>query len=82
MGSKKGAKAAANIYSMIETAKLNDINPEGYMKFVLEHKTDATNADLLKSLMPWNAKIEAEYPKPSLKPKDTELEKIKEKNTS
>lgn len=82
LGSPKGARAAANIYSLIETAKLNDVNPEGYLKFILEHKIDEADADLIESLMPWNAKIEAGYTKPSLKPKDLELEKIKDQNNT
>jgi len=83
MGSPEGAKAAAGLYSLIETAKLNDVNPEAYLKFLLEHKIDPKNEDLLKKLMPWNAKIEEGYLKPSLKPKDLELEKLKaQENTS
>ncbi|PJA03328.1 MAG: hypothetical protein COX72_05780, partial [Gammaproteobacteria bacterium CG_4_10_14_0_2_um_filter_38_22] len=30
MGSPDGAKAGAILYSLIETAKLNNVNPEGY----------------------------------------------------
>ena len=72
MGSPDGAKAAANLYSLIETAKLNDVNPEGYLKFVLEHSIDAHDPALMEKLMPWNAKIDPGYTKPSLKPKDNE----------
>ena len=83
MGSPEGAKAAAGLYSLIETAKLNDVNPEAYLKFLLEHKINPKNEDCLKKLMPWNAKIEDGYLKPSLKPKDSELEKLKaQENTS
>ena len=83
MGSPEGGKAAAGLYSLIETAKLNDLNPEAYLKFLLGHKIDPKNEDLLKKLMPWNAKIEDGYLKPSLKPKDSELEKLKaQENTS
>ncbi|HCU06646.1 MAG TPA: hypothetical protein DIC42_03580 [Holosporales bacterium] len=51
----------------METAKLNDVNPEGYLKFLLEHFIDP-DADKknLEKLMPWNAKIPDDYPKPSL----------------
>jgi transposase len=70
MGSPEGAKAAAILYSLIETAKLNDVNPEGYLKAVLEHKIDETNQSLIESLMPWTIKIHEAYPKPSLQPKD------------
>ncbi len=72
MGSPDGAKAAATLYSLIETAKLNDVNPEGYLKYVLEHTLDAHDPALMEKLRPWNAKIDPRYTKPSLKPKDTE----------
>jgi transposase len=93
LGSPEGAHAAANLYSLIETAKLNDVNPERYLKFVLEHTIDANDPALMEKLMPWNANIENGYIKPSLNPKDsekdlelnlkTQLETIKiQKNTS
>ena len=31
-GSDTGGDRAASIYSLIQTAKLNDINPEAYLK--------------------------------------------------
>jgi len=68
MGSPDGAKAGAVLYSLIETAKLNDVNPEGYLKFLLEHAIDPdADEELLEKLMPWNAKIPEDYPKPSHK---------------
>ncbi|MDP3641347.1 MAG: transposase, partial [Alphaproteobacteria bacterium] len=68
MGSPDGAKAGAALYALIETAKLNDVNPEGYLKFLLEHYIDPdAPAKILEKLMPWNAKIPEDYPKPSLK---------------
>ncbi len=76
MGSVDGAKAAAVLYSLIETAKLNDVNPEGYLKFVLEHKIDPQNKDLIESLMPWNVNIEEGYVKPSLMEKDLSAEQL------
>lgn len=82
MGSPDGAKAAAALYSIIETAKLNDVNPEGYLKFLMEHTIDANDTELLETLMPWNANIENGYIKPSLKPKDAELEKDTPQETS
>jgi transposase len=68
MGSPDGAKAGAALYSLIETAKLNDVNPEGYLKFLLEHYIDPeADEKFLEKLMPWHAKIPDDYPKPSLK---------------
>ena len=66
MGSPKGADAGAVLYSLIETAKLNDVNPEGYLKFLLENYIDPEGtSEFLEKLMPWNAKIPDDYPKPS-----------------
>jgi transposase len=84
MGSPDGAKAAANLYSLIETAKLNDVNPEGYLKYVLEHTIDAHAPARMENLMPWNVPIETGYTKPSLKPKDTKVlpQETTQKDTS
>jgi transposase len=64
MGSPDGARAAATLYSLIESAKLNSVNPEGYLKFVLEHKIDDLDEADLERLMPWNVEIDAGYEKP------------------
>ena len=61
MGSPNGAKAGAVLYSLIETAKANGLNPEAYLRFVLEHKIDANNAELIESLMPWNVTLPSDY---------------------
>jgi transposase len=36
----KGAEASANIYSIIETCKTNNINPYNYLKYLLNHIHD------------------------------------------
>jgi hypothetical protein len=74
MGSPDGATAAAALYSLIETAKLNDVNPEGYLRFLLEHTIDPKDSTLMEALMPWNAKIDSGYIKPSLKPNGADLD--------
>jgi hypothetical protein len=35
-GSDDGGERAAAIYSLLGTAKLNELNPEGYLRYVLE----------------------------------------------
>jgi transposase len=48
--------ASANLYSLIETAKLNGIEPYAYLKRVF---TDLPNAETLEdvdALLPWNVK--------------------------
>lgn len=82
MGSPDGANAAAGLYSLIETAKLNDVNPEGYLKFLMEHTIDANDTALMEKLMPWNVNIQHGYIKPSLKPKEADLEKNEPQETT
>lgn len=56
-GSDKGGEVAANIYSLIETAKLNNINPWKYLKKVLSVIQDY-NSQKLSDLLPWNIQLE------------------------
>jgi len=52
--SQRGARASANLYSLIETAKANGREPYSYLSWLFEKlpSTDLTDCD---SLMPWNA---------------------------
>jgi transposase len=59
MGSPEGAKAAAAIYSLIETAKANDLNPGSYLTHIFS-QIPLTNAEDLKNLLPWNVKLPKE----------------------
>jgi transposase len=52
-GSDKGGHTAANIYSLIETAKLNNINPWRYLEKVFDVIQDY-NSNKLHELLPWN----------------------------
>lgn len=52
-GSDAGGQAAAAIYSLIGTAKLNDIDPERYLQHVLENIPDLT-ITRIHELLPWN----------------------------
>lgn len=51
-GRRCGHRAAA-IYSLIGTAKLNDINPEAYLRYVLERIAEYS-INKLDELLPWN----------------------------
>ena len=43
------------IYSLIETAKANDINPEKYLEYLLENRPSADWSDeQLEKLAPWS----------------------------
>jgi transposase len=52
-GSDSGGEHAAAIYSLIETAKLNDIDPEAYLSDVLARIADHP-IKRIDDLLPWN----------------------------
>ena len=52
VGSKGGGKAAAVAYTLIETAKLNGIDPQAWLTHVLGHIADH-KITRLDELMPW-----------------------------
>lgn len=52
IGSKGGGKAAAIIYTLIETAKLNGVDPQAWLSWVLSRIADH-KANKLDELMPW-----------------------------
>ena len=51
-GSDKGGERAANILSLIETAKLNDLDPEAYLRDVLTRISDYPITKIA-DLLPW-----------------------------
>ena len=53
-GSKAGGERAAAIYSVIETAKLNGIEPQAYIADVIAKIADGWPASRWDELMPWN----------------------------
>jgi len=52
-GSDRGGQRAAAMYTLIATAKLNDIDPEAWLADVLRRINDHPNARLYE-LLPWN----------------------------
>ena len=56
-GSHRGGERCAIIASLINTAKLHDIDPETYLADVLEPMVSgSTRANALRKLLPWNSK--------------------------
>jgi transposase len=51
-GNDRGGKAAAIIYSLIESCKLNDINPYDYLHDILSRLPNTLNRDI-RSLLPY-----------------------------
>ncbi len=52
MGSEAGGKSAAIAYTLIETAKMNNVNPEAWLAWVLERIQDHP-ANRMQDLLPW-----------------------------
>ena len=52
MGSVGGGKAAAIAYTLIETAKMNDVDPEAWLTWVLDRLPDH-KINRIDELMPW-----------------------------
>ena len=53
MGSIGSGKAAATAYTLIETAKMNGVDPEAWLTWVLTHVADH-KINKIDELMPWN----------------------------
>jgi len=52
--SPKGALASANIYTLIETAKNNELDPFQYLKTVFNKLPNTKNLQDYENLLPWN----------------------------
>ncbi len=52
----RGARASATVFSLIETAKANGIEPYDYLRHVLRHIAAADTVEKLEALLPWNMK--------------------------
>ena len=52
-GSDAGGERAAAIYSLVETAKLNGLDPEAYLREVFERIADHP-INRIDELLPWN----------------------------
>lgn len=56
MGNERGSKAAANIYSLIMTAKANQVDPYRYLRYVLAQLPHAKTDEQQKLLLPQHCK--------------------------
>ena len=52
-GSDTGGDRAASIYTIVQTAKLNGLNPEAYLRDTLTRIADGHPINKLDALMPW-----------------------------
>lgn len=55
----KGATSSANIYSVVETAKANNLVVERYLVYLFNNllQIDLSDSEVLENLMPWSNKI-------------------------
>jgi transposase len=52
--SVKGVKASANLYSLIETAKANGLEPYTYLRYLFTELPKATTVEAIEALLPGN----------------------------
>ena len=64
--SQKGATSSAVIYSIIETAKENQLNPLLYLTYLLEQlpNIDRDDIEKLDALLPWSKDLPDSCRKP------------------
>lgn len=56
-GSDAGGERAAGIYSLIGTAKLNGLDPEAYLRYVLERIAEHP-INRIDELLPWRVELQ------------------------
>ena len=56
LGSDKGGERAATLYSLLGSAKLNNVNPERYLTHVLKVITDQP-INQIEDLLPWKVTL-------------------------
>ena len=55
--SQKGATSSANLYSLIETAKANGLEPYAYLKKIFTDLPNATTVEEIEKCLPWNCRL-------------------------
>ncbi len=53
VGSDAGGDRAASIYTLVQTAKLNSVNPEAYLRDTLARIAEGHPISRVDDLMPW-----------------------------
>ena len=51
-----GARASANLYSLVSTCRVNGVEPLAYLTHLYTHLPSATTLEQLEALFPWNVK--------------------------
>ncbi|MCP3870817.1 MAG: transposase domain-containing protein, partial [Gammaproteobacteria bacterium] len=53
-GTAEGAEASALLYSLIETAKANNLEPYAYLRYIFDKLPTASTLEDYENLLPWN----------------------------
>jgi len=53
-GTPEGAEASALLYSLIETAKANHLEPYAYLRYIFKQLPAASSLEDYEALLPWN----------------------------
>ena len=55
-----GADASMMVYSLLETARANGLNPQKYLEYLLEARPNKNMSDgELENIAPWSPKVQA-----------------------
>jgi transposase len=59
----RGADASATVYSIIETAKANNLNPYKYLVHLFKHLPSLSelNSETLESFLPWSPEVQDQH---------------------
>ena len=49
-----GARASANLFSLVSSARANGLEPYSYLNYVFENLPAADTVEALEALLPWN----------------------------
>jgi transposase len=56
MDTQMGARASANLYSLVGSCRANGVEPHAYFDYLYTHLPEATTVEQLEALLPWNVK--------------------------
>ena len=56
-GTPEGAEASALLYSLIETAKANKLEPYTYLRYIFDRLPTASSLEDYEALLPWNVAL-------------------------
>lgn len=56
-GTPEGAESSALLYSLIETAKANGLEPYAYLRYIFEKLPVASSLEDYEALLPWNVPL-------------------------